>query len=305
VATATLWLPCLLAAQPSREHAARFSTPQGIPLVQVRIDGQGPFSFVVDTGTNCEAIVSPRLAKRLGLTATGRTSITDLGGHGARTLDTVQLKTLALAGVEFRGVRAVVTDLPDGDSVLDGVLGFGLFWKELLTLDYPRHRLIVEAGSLAGAKDEHVVPMRIQSGIPLVQIDVAGVTTEAGIDSGGLGLSIPSSLVERLRFDGGFDTVAFGRTQVSSFALRGAVLDGAVEVAGSEFEEPWLELNPMFAIANIGSGALRDFVVTFDQRSKLVRFSSAGKRHHLVKPRNLANAARLDDLVGTTVTHVY
>jgi len=282
------------------------SMPQGIPLVQVRIDGQGPFSFVIDTGTNCEAIISPRLAKRLGLSATGRKSITDLGGHGTRTLDTVELNTLSLAGADFNAVRAVVTDLPDGDSVLDGILGFSLFRNELLTLDYPRRRLTLEEGSLAGTSDEHVVPMRMPSGIPLVEIDISNATIEAGIDSGGLGLSIPASMIGKVRFVGGIDTVAFGRTQVSSFTLRGAVLDGAVELAGFRFEEPWLELNPMFGIANIGSGALRDFVVTFDQRRKLVRFTSAGKPHRLAKPRELANSSRLDELVGTVaVTEVY
>jgi hypothetical protein len=49
------------------------------------------------------------------------------------------------------------------------------------------------------------------------------------------------------------------------------------------------------------SVALRDFVVTFDQRSKLVRFASAGKPHRLVKPRDLADSTRLDELVGTVV----
>jgi len=292
----------LLAAQPSREHVARMSMTQGIPLVQVRIDGQGPFSFVLDTGTNCEAVISPRVARRLGLRATGQRSITDLGGKGAHMLDAVELNILSVAGAEFHGVRAVVTDLPDGDSVLDGILGFGLFRSKLLTLDYPRHRLIVEEGALAGARDEHVVPMRMPSGIPLVEIEIAGTRIEAGVDSGGRGLSIPASMTGRFRFGGGMDTVAFGRTQVSSFPLRGAVLDGAVELAGFRFEQPWLEVNPIFGIANIGSGALRDFIVTFDQHGKLVRFAAAGNPHRLGKPRNLSTAFRFDELVGTVVT---
>jgi len=236
----------------------------------------------------------------------------------ARARSTRSKCILSLAGTEFHGVRAVVTDLPDGDSVLDGILRFSLFRKELLTLDYPRHRLVLEQDReqegdsggeevwLARARDEHVVPMRMPNGIPLVEIDVAGVKMEAGIDSGGLGLSIPASMTKRLRFDSGIDTVAYGRTQVSGFALRGAVLDGVVEFAGFRFEQPWLELNPMFGIANIGSGALRDFAVTLDQRSKLVRFTAPGKPRRLAKPRDLSNTARRNELVGTVaVTQVY
>jgi hypothetical protein len=306
VAAVVLYLPCFLAAQPSREYVARINMTLGIPLVQVRIDGKGPFSFVIDMGTNCEAIISPRLVKRLGLSATGQKSITDLGGHGTRALDTVELSTLSLARADFHKVGAVVADLPDGDSVLDGILGFRLFRNELLTLDYPGSRLILEEGALAGTRDEHVVPMQMPNGIPLVDIDIADAKIEAGIDSGGLGLSVPVSMIGKVRFDGGIDTVAFGRTQVSSFALRGAVLDGSVGLAGFRFEQPWLEINPIFGIANIGSGALRDFVVTFDQSSKLVRFTSAGVPHRLVKPRNSASSLRLDDLVGTVaITQVY
>ena len=299
VASVALCFPGLLAAQPSRGHVARLTMMQGIPLVQVRIDGQGRFFFAVDTGTNCEAIVSPRVTRRLGLSAVGRKSITDLGGHGTRALDAVGLETLSLAGADFHAVRAVVADLPDGDSVFDGILGFRLFQNKLLTLDFPRHRLILGEGTLAGASVEHVVAMRMPSGTPLVEIGIAGTEIEAGIDTGGLGLSIPAAMAGKFRFATGIETVAFGRTQVSSFALRGAVLDGDVELAGFRFQEPWLELNPVFGIPNIGSGALRDFVVTFDQRSKLVRFTSADMPHRLVKPTNLAKSLRLDELVGT------
>src|SRR5262249_49819758 len=65
-----LCVPCLLAGQPTGAHTAHFEVSQGIPLVHIKIDGQGPFAFVLDTGTNCEAIVSPRLVRRLGLSAT-------------------------------------------------------------------------------------------------------------------------------------------------------------------------------------------------------------------------------------------
>jgi Aspartyl protease len=305
LAFAGLSIPCLLAGE-TRVHATHFDVNQGIPLVHVKIDGQGPFAFVIDTGTSCEAIVSPRLVKRLGLSATGRKSITDLGGHGTHSLATVDFRTLSLAGSDFRSVRAVVTDLPDGDSVLDGILGFGLFANQLLTLDYPRHRLTLEDGTLAGTNTDGVVQMRMFNGIPVVEIDVAGAKADAGIDSGGRGLSIPDSLISKVRFASSIDTVALGRTQVSSFALRGAVLDGAVELAGFRFERPWLEVNPVFSIANLGSGAMQDFIVTFDQRSKLVRFTSAATLHRLVKPRDLAATPPLDELVGTiAVTQSY
>lgn len=298
---ATLF-PAFCAAQTAGEHAAHLDLSQGIPLVQVRIDGKGPFTFVVDTGTNVAAIVSPRIVKRLGLPAAGHRQITDLGGKETHTLDEVQLDTLSLAGTDFRAVRAAVADLPDGDSVLDGILGFGLFRNTLLTLDYPRHRLVLSEGGLAGATAESILPMRMPHGIPTAEISIAGMKTEAGIDSGAAGLSVPSAMAARLGFVGGVETVAYGRTQVSSFELRGGVLDGEVDLAGFRFGQPWLEVNPVFSTANLGSGAMRDFAVTFDQRGRLVRFAASGKRHRLAKPKDRLAPVPVDELVGTVVS---
>lgn len=299
IAALVLSVPSCSAAQ-AIPHSAHFDLTQGIPIVQVRIDGQGPFAFVVDTGTNCAAIVSPRLVKRLALRAQGHANITDLGGQVTHTLDTVELKTLAVAGTEVDSVRAVVTDLPDGDSVLDGILGFGLFRDKLLTLDYPRRRMILEDGNLP-ADAANVLAMRLPRGIPLVKIAIAGKNVEAGIDSGGLGMSIPTAMAATVPLASSVETAAYGRTQVSGFELSGAVLSGAVELAGFRFERPWVEVNPVFGVANVGSGALRDFVVTFDQKNKLVRFVAGGKLHPLTKPQNRASGTRVDELVGTVV----
>lgn len=301
VAVMTLCAPCLDGAWAESEHVAHFDMSQGIPLVHIRIDGQGPFTFVIDTGTNCQAIVAPRVAKRLGLTAKGHLNITDFGGHATRALDAVKLDRVSVAGIEFRSVPAVVTDLPDGDSVLDGILGFSLFQTKMLTLDYPHHMLVLAEGSLAGTSAEHVLLLRMPAGVPLVKISIAGVETFAGIDSGGLGLSVPASMAGKIPFAGDVETIAYGQTQVSSFELRGAVLNGTVELAGFRFERPWLELNPVFPAVNIGSDAMRDFAVTFDQQSKLVRFAAADILHSLVKPRNKASTTQFDELVGTVV----
>lgn len=288
------------AAQSTSARVAHLDLTQGIPIVQVRINGLGPFAFVVDTGTNCDAIVSPRLVKRLGLRSLGHANITDLGGHSTLSLDAVELKSLAVAGTQFNLLRAVVTDLPDGDSVLDGILGFGLFREKLLTLDYPRRRLVLEEGKLAPG-DAHVLALEMPDGIPFADISIAGQSVKAGIDSGGLGLSIPAAMAQRVPLAGRTETAAYGRTQVSEFELSGAVLNSVVKLAGFTFENPWLEVNPVFKLANVGSVALRDFAVTFDQKNKLVRFSVPGKLHSLTKPPNHASGTRVDELVGTVV----
>jgi len=265
-------------------QSARLDLSQGIPIVHVRIDGKGPFLFVVDTGTSCEAIVSPRLARRLGLSPNGQTRITDLGGRATHTLDEVSLETVSLAGTEFHSVRAVVTDLPDGDAVFDGILGFRLFRGRLLTLDYPHHKLLLGDGVLAGSRSPDVLPMRMAGGIPMVDLAAGDTTIRAAVDSGGLGLSVPAAVARTLKFSGGRETVALGKTQVSDFPLTGGVLAGSIGLDGHRFERPFVEVNPVFPIANLGSRAMVDFAVTFDQRSRLVQFASQRSVHRIAKP---------------------
>ncbi|HKF48269.1 MAG TPA: retropepsin-like aspartic protease [Terracidiphilus sp.] len=280
----------------SHAQTAKIDLTGGVPLVEVRIDGKGPFHFVVDTGTNCGAIVSPRLAKRLGLSSEGHAQITDLGGRATHTLDEVSLDTVSLDGIEFHSVSAVVTDLPDGDAVFDGILGFRLFRGRLLTLDYPHHRLRVSDGVLAGSRNHDVVPMTMPGGIPVVDLAAGGTTIQAAVDSGGLGLSVPASVAQALRFSGS-ETIALGKTQVSDFTLAGGVLAGSIGLDGHRFESPFVEVNPVFPIADLGSRAMADFAVTFDQTSMLIEFSSGRTVHRLVKPSR-PGAPPEEELIG-------
>jgi hypothetical protein len=273
-----------LTCPPANAQSAKLELSDGIPLVSVRLDGQGPFNFVVDTGTSCEAIISPRLVKRLGLARDGQTRITDLGGHVTRVLDQVSLGTLSLAGADFHAVRAVVTDLPDGDAVFDGILGFRLFRDRLLTLDYPNQKLVMSDGRLAGSLSPGIVAMKMSGGIPMVDLVAGGATIHAAVDSGGLGLSVPLAVARTLQFAGAPETIAMGKTQVSNFALRGGIVSESIALGGHRFEHPFVEVNPVFPIANLGSLAMADFAVTFDQTSKLIQFASPQTVHRLAKP---------------------
>jgi predicted aspartyl protease len=294
----------LCGAQQAADRSAHIDLCRGVPLVRVNVNGRGPFSFIVDTGTSSRVILSRRLVKRLGLPVTGSIHVTDLSGSKRQALDAVTIDTLEVAGTQFRSVPAAVNNLPNGDNVFDGLLGFALFRDYLLTLDYPHRKLTLTKGSLAGSRDPNVLPLRMPGGIPVVPVSIAGNTADTEIDSGGLGLSLTAALAGQVKFAGRLKTVAYGRTQLSAFELRGGVMDGAVELGEFRFDEPWVEINPVFPLPSLGSAALQDFAVTFDQRSRLAQFSSASRAHSLRKPRMPGQLTPADELVGTTFTRV-
>jgi predicted aspartyl protease len=61
------------------EAAIRLANPaKPLILVDVHLNGRGPFQFAVETGTSTSA-VTPKLAKQLGLTTSEIPSITGSG----------------------------------------------------------------------------------------------------------------------------------------------------------------------------------------------------------------------------------
>src|SRR5258708_1630883 len=64
----------------SASSTLRFSfSGKSLVVVPVKVNGEGPFDFLLDTGTNT-TIVTPELALRLNLRATGRLQLNTLSG---------------------------------------------------------------------------------------------------------------------------------------------------------------------------------------------------------------------------------
>jgi len=183
-----------------------------MPFVQVLVDGKGPFTFGIDTGTGTQALVSPALVESLGLARTGEAEAGDPSGRGARTLPLVKVGRLSVAGVEFRDVTAAVYEASQADGRCDGILGFLLFREWLLTLDHPAARMVLAQGRLTASADGTVVPFRAPDGVPLIDLGVGGETLPAIVDTRGLGLAVPASQAERLALVGEPVVVGSGDT---------------------------------------------------------------------------------------------
>src|SRR5688572_32823611 len=105
----------------------------GVPLVDVRIQGKGPFLFKLDTGSG-PSVIAERLAARLQL-PTQRVRGTLTGANGkTRDVDRVaEIASLQLseaaAGADLRAVVLPTEDLDvhDARRPVEGILGFSVF----------------------------------------------------------------------------------------------------------------------------------------------------------------------------------
>ena len=77
-----------------------------------------------------------------------------------------------------------------------------------------------------------------------------------------------------------------GRTISAEFEIRGVDLAQDVLLGEYRFQRPFVVLHPGFPVGNVGGVVLRSFVLTFDQRNKLLRLE--GPERTLVLPRPAA-----------------
>jgi predicted aspartyl protease len=259
------------------QHSAPLDILRGKPFVMVTVNGKGPFRFLLDTGTGGAAMVTAELADELHLPAAGETQLNDPSGMGGRSAPMVRIDSLSVAGVEFSGIRAVRHAIPGAEGQCLGMLGFPLFEKWLLTVDYPQRRMTLTEGALESDGERRVLPFRMQDGVPVVTLWLGGQEgsqIEAQLDTGGGGLSLPEPVAARQRFSQGPEVFGKGESLSTRFALRAGKLAGDVRLGVYTLDRPWVEINPAFPLANVGGVPLEYFALTFDQRNGLVRFES-------------------------------
>ncbi len=254
------------------------------PSIQAKINGKGPFLFVLDTGAQ-GFIIHEDLAKELGLPVVGKDTIGDPSNPDAIAVDQVRIETVDIDQVSLSGVTAISWAPPaqmKSHMKGRGVFGLNMLSPFLVTFDYPASKIVIENGSLSARDGENVVAWRAKDdGLPTLKLSVADVTFDAHIDSGAPGkLTLPENAREKFSYVAEPVVVGHGRTVNSEFTVWRGTLDGKAKLGTFIVNNPELGFVSMLdstGFANIGSAFLRDFVVTFDHKSSLIRFKEKDK----------------------------
>src|SRR2546421_2270040 len=107
-------LACVVcaAAQSSAVAVAPMHFRGLMPVIEVKLNGQGPFAFMIDTGAGMQADIDTSVAVRLKLRSNGRAINGDPSGENDREVETTTIDSIAFAGAEFRNVTAVCSARP-------------------------------------------------------------------------------------------------------------------------------------------------------------------------------------------------
>ena len=115
-------------------------------IVPVRINGSGPFDFVLDTGATITC-VDDQIAEQLSLPAVRGVMGTAAGVGGQGGVSLVEIDSLSMGGVRAHGLEACVIDLEHLGSVglaLDGLIGLNVLREFRVTLDFERSIVTLE-----------------------------------------------------------------------------------------------------------------------------------------------------------------
>lgn len=257
-----------------------------LPVIEVSINGSGPYRVVVDTGA-AGLIVTSQLAKKLDLPdppglppGAAMVKLQSPGGPVSGTLGYVE--SLEIGDARFRGVWTVGVDMPFGDEV-DGVLGTNVFGECLLTYDYPGNKIRLSRGALPGANGRDILEFTAAGSPgshPVIQLDIDGKTLPFTVDTGMRGwFAMPS---ERAKPLGVLEGPVAGLKALSA----GGSSRGSLARLGTSFsfghytvETPIVSLKGERGGPVLGTGMvlgtllLEHFVVTFDARNSRVRFA--------------------------------
>ena len=251
------------------------------PAIEVMVNGKGPFLFLIDTGAQGMARADASLVQLLNLSKAGQNTASDASAKNQVTVNEVRLETISIGKVRFHNVTApsrnynTATYLPH----IDGILGFDLFSDYLLTLDYPNKRVYLERGALPKADGSQILPFETINGNQYIEIGVGNLKAKAMIDSGNIrAVDFPASFVKKLALASYPKLVGKGGGVSGEFELKEVRLQDTLSIGRFLFPEPAITFTDVYDEINIGSGLLREFAITFDQKNHRIRFLKARKQ---------------------------
>lgn len=234
-----------------------------VELAFPRQDGAGAetLRFLLDTGAWPTSVDPDSVARLTGRPVSGSTATLSDGRSGPLRLTRLPASYHRMGDLSLALGRRI-----------DGILGHSAFTGVLLTLDYPRGEVRVEAGELPEPDGETVWPTH-GSDRPYLPLDLGERTVQVLVDSGYSG-----GLT--LRADDPVDWAAPPRSTGAVVRYSSVALTRAGRTSESWRLGPASIEGPVVRVAEhsrlIGSEVLRHFAWTFDQRHRRVRIAAAG-----------------------------
>ena len=245
-----------------------FEIVHGRVYIQAEVNGQGPFTFAVDTGASGLGRADASLTEALRLSVTGSAETGD--GVTVASVDTVRLDSLDVGGLVRTDLELMTRDYsssaPPGAEI-SGIVGRDFFSDGFLVIDFPSRTLTFSRAAGLSGNNEGALAYERPFRVP---VSIGGVSMEANLDTGaGAALVLPQGLYEQVSAG---PLEAAGRARLTNTVIETsrAIVSGPVSIGETKTRNVEARVSERFPEAMIGGHILQAYVVAIDQRSKLV-----------------------------------
>ena len=259
-------------ARNPKSSSVPFELYRGHIFVAAFVNGKGPYRFVFDTGASGMGRADRRLVSELSLPKVGEEQNSD--GINVAPIDVVSADSLRLGSFQKRRLKLLSRDYnlhrKAGEAPVMGIIGRDFYKDRLLTIDYPKRTISFSDGKLK-RNDRGVVAYKPSFRIP-VCFSIG--CYDGKVDSGSNeSIIIPKALVARISASPPVH-VGSGTSANTVFEMYEMQLLDPVSVSGvTARKQKVLYSDPSDDTINIGSDFLKDYVLTIDQRHRLLKIS--------------------------------
>jgi hypothetical protein len=249
----------------------------GRPVIDLEINGKGPYRFIVDTGA-VTTVVSDELSREISLTPPAGVRVASVGGGPAPAM--VVIHDVRIGNAVLEGMIAAAMPLGGllkGENAPRGVLSAASFPGYLLTYDFPGKHVSIKKGALGSADSKSTFQYTEEQVLPTVPMRIAGHDTQVHLDTGSpFGLTLPVKFLTDLPLTSQPKGAGVVRTGGGEFPVSIARVNGTIELGKYQLDLDEVRFSdarpgPGPAAGNIGYDVLRHFVVTLDSENRRVR----------------------------------
>lgn len=253
-----------------------FRIIDGRIYVDVRVNGDGPYRFAVDTGASGMGRADASLVAKLKLPISGAAETSD--AVASARVDTVRLASVALGGLVRRDLEVMTRDYSGKmapEAAFAGILGRAFFADGLLVIDYPKQRLSFTpgAGLVPGAPG--VLGYERAFRVP---VTIGGVVAQGNLDTGAnVAFVLPRPLFDQVG-GGAIEAAGDGKLTNTTVKTGSAKLHGPFRIGAATLSDMTVRISDSYPEFLVGAHALQHFALLIDQRSSSVALCPAKDR---------------------------
>jgi hypothetical protein len=248
---------------------------EGVPVVEVRINGRGPIRFAIDTG-QLETRMEAGPAEVLKLPAERGAARTSDGDDSPGSILTME--SLAIGDAVFSNLKALAVKPRkklEFERNYVGSIGLGVFADYLVTIDGPGRRLVLTRGELPAPDGKDVLAYRAGAGPVVIPLTFATLSLDLAVDSLAKGTFILNeNWWERIELAAeAAKPRDYGPRLIS--VERARAFEGDVRLGSQAISRPPVRFHRKDSA--IGYELLRQFAVTIDSKNRRIRFARASE----------------------------